>query len=303
MPSLKDFRTRIASVKNTRKITSAMKMVAASKLRQAQMRAEAGRPYATQIKQALARLVLETGQRDEAIPLLDGRKKPSRVLLVAVAVDRGLAGGFNTNLVREVRRKISALVVDNKEVALVTVGRRGRDLLKREFPDMLLNHYPFKIGYDTAEELTHQLIGLYEDGKYDEVHVVFSQFMSVIAQVPVSEQIIPFVIPQEVVEKLQRQEQDEHNLYQEQAKGLYLFEPDAMTLLKRLIPQQIAAQIYSILLEVGAGEQAARMTAMDNASRNAGEMINGLTLQYNRARQAYITKEMTEIVSGVEASS
>lgn len=303
MPSLKDFRTRIASVKNTRKITSAMKMVAASKLRQAQARAEAGRPYALQIKQALARLTLAIGQRDEVIPLLDGRKKVKKVLLVAVAVDRGLAGGFNTNLVREVRRQISTLTVDNKAVTLITVGRRGRDLLKREFPDMLLTHYSFKIGYDTAEELTTQLTAMYEAGEFDEAHMVFSRFGSVIAQIPVAEQIIPFSLPQELISKLQREDEQNHVLYQEKAQGLYSFEPDAMTLLKRLIPQQIAAQIYSILLEVGAGEQAARMTAMDNASRNAGEMINGLTLQYNRARQAYITKEMTEIVSGVEASS
>lgn len=302
MPSLKDFRTRIASVKNTRKITSAMKMVAASKLRQAQLRAEASRPYATRIKEALARLVLAIGQREEEIALLDGRADVRKVLLVAVAVDRGLAGGFNTNLVREVRRRISDFIVDNKSVTLVTVGRRGRDLLKREFPDMLLKHYAFKPDFDTAETLSTQLIELYENGSYDEVHIVYSQFKNVITQLPVSEQIIPFHIPQDVIAKVQSKEL-ENALYQEQAHGIYQYEPDAMTLLKRLIPQQIAAQIYSVLLEVGAGEQAARMTAMDNASRNAGDMINGLTLQYNRARQAYITKEMTEIVSGVEASS
>lgn len=302
MPSLKDFRTRIASVKNTRKITSAMKMVAASKLRQAQSRAEASRPYATRIKEALARLVLAVGQREEAIPLLDGRENVRKVLLVAVAVDRGLAGGFNTNLVREVRRRISDFVVENKEVTLVTVGRRGRDLLKREFPDMLLEHHSFTPDFQTAETLATRLIALYEEGAYDEVHIVYSQFKNVITQIPASEQIIPFRISQDIIAKMEKQEL-ENSLYQEQAPGVYIFEPSAMVLLKRLVPQQIAAQIYSVLLEVGAGEQAARMTAMDNASRNAGDMINGLTLQYNRARQAYITKEMTEIVSGVEASS
>lgn len=302
MPSLKDFRTRIASVKNTRKITSAMKMVAASKLRQAQLRAEASRPYASRIKEALARLVLTIGQREEAIALLDGRADVRKVLLVAVAVDRGLAGGFNTNLVREVRRRISDFIVADKEVTLVTVGRRGRDLLKREFPDLLLEHHAFTANFETAEKLASTMTEMYEEGTFDEVHVVFSKFVNVMTQVPVSEQIIPFKIPQDALEKI-RNEELRDSLYQEQAPGVYRFEPDAMTLLKKLIPQQIAAQIYSILLEVGAGEQAARMTAMDNASRNAGEMINGLTLQYNRARQAYITKEMTEIVSGVEASS
>jgi F-type H+-transporting ATPase subunit gamma len=302
VPSLKDYRTRIASVKNTRKITSAMKMVAASKLRQAQMRAEAGRPYAERIKDALARLIVAIGQRDEPLPLLDGRSKVRNVLIVAVAVDRGLAGGFNSNLVREVRRQVMAQALDNKHVTLVTVGRRGRDVLKREFPTYLKKHFTFKANYETAEELTTDLIDMYEDGKYDVAYVSYSKFKNVITQTPVTEQIIPFNVSERDVRKMQREE-DAHNLYQENAQGIYSFEPSAMNLLKRLISQQIAAQLYSILLEVGAGEQAARMTAMDNASRNAGDMINGLSLQYNRARQAYITKEMTEIVSGVEASA
>lgn len=302
MPSLKDFRTRITSVKNTRKITSAMKMVAASKLRQAQSRAEAGRPYAAKIREALARLILAVGQRDEAMPLLDGRGKEQKVMIVAVAADRGLCGGFNGNLVREVRRQVMAKSLDDKDVTIVTIGRRARDLLKREFPDMLVKHYPFKIGYDTAEDLTTFLVDEFNDGKYDVAYVSFSQFKNVITQIPVTQQIIPFVIPQSIVEKVKREEES-HGLYNETAHGIYSFEPDAMTLLTRLVPQQIAAQLYSVLLEVGAGEQAARMTAMDNATRNAGDMISGLTLKYNRARQAYITKEMTEIVSGVEASS
>ena len=302
MPSLKDFRVRIASVKNTRKITSAMKMVAASKLRQAQARAEAGRPYATQIRDALARLIVAIGQRDETLPILDGRERIQRVLFIAVSADRGLAGGFNSNLAREVKRQVTSHNLDNKEVTIVTVGRRGRDALKREFPDALLKHYPFTIGYQTAEELTTELIDLFNDGKYDVAYISFSKFVNVITQTPVTQQIIPFSLPEEVLKKMQREEES-HGLYNETAHGVYSFEPNAMTLLKRLIPQQIAAQIYSVLLEVGAGEQAARMTAMDNASRNAGDMINGLTLQYNRARQAYITKEMTEIVSGVEASA
>jgi F-type H+-transporting ATPase subunit gamma len=302
MPSLKDYRLRIASVKNTRKITTAMKMVAASKLRQAQMRAEEGRPYATKIREALARLIVAIGTRDEPLPLLDGRKNVKKVLIVAVAVDRGLAGGFNSNLVREVKRQISAKNLDNKQVSVITVGRRGRDVLKREFPGILLKHFAFKANFETAEELMTELVDMYEDGKYDVAYVVYSKFKNVITQEPVTEQLIPFSIPKRELKKMQREE-EANNLYQEEAHGVYMFEPNAMTLLKRLVPQQLASQIYSVLLEVGAGEQAARMTAMDNASRNAGDMINGLSLQYNRARQAYITKEMSEIVSGVEASA
>jgi F-type H+-transporting ATPase subunit gamma len=302
MPSLKDYRLRIASVKNTRKITTAMKMVAASKLRQAQMRAEEGRPYAAKIREALARLIVAIGTRDEPMPLLDGRKIVKKVMIVAVAVDRGLAGGFNSNLVREVKRQITAKNLDNKQVTVITVGRRGRDVLKREFPGLLLKHYAFKANFETAEELMTDLVDLYEDGKFDAAYIVYSKFKNVITQEPVTEQIIPFAIPKRELKKMQREE-EANNLYQEESHGVYIFEPNAMTLLKRLVPQQLASQLYSVLLEVGAGEQAARMTAMDNASRNAGDMINGLSLQYNRARQAYITKEMSEIVSGVEASA
>lgn len=302
MPSLKDYRLRIASVKNTRKITSAMKMVAASKLRQAQGRAEAGRPYAMRMREILARLILAIGQRDEKIPLLDGTGHNTKVLLIAVAVDRGLCGGFNTNLVREVRRQILNMTLEGKEVTLITVGRRARDLLKRDFPNTIVKHFPFEIKYDTAQTLTQKIIELYDDGTYDVAYLAYSQFVNVMSQIPLTEQIVPFVLPTKVIEEIERKEMA-HNIYDDAANGVYSFEPDPMFLLKRLILQQVAAKIYSVLLEVGAGEQAAKMTAMDNATRNAGDMINGLTLQYNRARQAYITKEMTEIVSGVEASS
>ena len=302
MPSLKDYRLRIASVKNTRKITTAMKMVAASKLRQAQARAEQGRPYAAKLREALARLILAIGTRDEPMPLLDGRDKVKKVLFVAVSADRGLAGGFNSNLVREVKRQIMAKNLDNKQVTVITVGRRGRDALKREFPGILLKHFAFKPTFDTAEEIMTELVDLYDDHKYDVAYIAYSKFRNVITQEPVTEQIIPFSLPAKELKKMQREE-EANNLYQEEPHAVYSFEPNATTLLKRLIPQQLAAQLYSVLLEVGAGEQAARMTAMDNASRNAGDMINGLSLQYNRARQAYITKEMSEIVSGVEASA
>ena len=302
MPSLKDYRTRISSVKNTRKITSAMKMVAASKLRQAQARAEAGRPYAKKMAEALARLIDAIGHRDEPTPLLDGTGKSQKVLYVVVTADRGLCGGFNTNLVREARRHIATQRMENKDITVLTVGRKGRDLLRREFPNAMVDHLPFEISYTTAETLTQKLIGLYGTGAFDVAYLASSVFKNVITQVPQVVQLIPFTPPQTAAEKLKRDE-ERHALYNETPNGHYSFEPDAMTLLKRLVPQQIAAQLYSVLLEVGAGEQAAKMTSMDNATRNAGDMINKYTLQYNRARQAYITREVSEIVAGAEASA
>jgi F-type H+-transporting ATPase subunit gamma len=302
MPSLKDFRVRIGSVKNTRKITSAMKMVAASKLRQAQSRAELGRPYAAKMAEALARLVMAIGTRSEPIPLLDGTGRKQKILYVVIAADRGLAGGFNSNMVREVRRHITGQALENREMSIITIGRKARDLLKREYPHSILNSTTLDIAYSTAENVTKQLIAMYEDGKYDVAYVAYSQFKNVMTQLPTVKQIVPFEIPQAVMDQVKRDEEAQ-GLYNETTRGVYSFEPDEMTLLKRLIPQQIAAQLYSILLEVGAGEQAARMAAMDNATRNAGDMINRLTLQYNRVRQAYITKEVSEIVAGAEASA
>lgn len=302
MPSLKDYRIKIASVKNTRKITSAMKMVAASKLRQAQARAEAGRPYAQKMAEALARLIVAIGHRDEPTPLLDGTGKDKKALYVVITADRGLCGGFNTNLVREARRHISMSRAEGKEISIITIGRKGRDLLRREFPGAMIEHFPFDISYTTAESLTQKLIALFSAGQFDVAYLASSQFKNVITQVPTVTQLVPFTPPKSVVQKLKSQE-EKSNAYNETPHGYYSFEPDAMTLLKRLIPQQIAAQLYSVLMEVGAGEQAAKMTSMDNATRNAGEMINKYTLQYNRARQAYITKEVSEIVAGAEASA
>lgn len=302
MPSLKDYRIKIASVKNTRKITSAMKMVAASKLRQAQARAEAGRPYAKRMAEALARLITAIGHRDEPTPLLDGTGKDQKVLYVVITADRGLCGGFNTNLVREAKRHMSGQRARNKDVSIITVGRKGRDLLKREFPGAIVDHFPFETTYATAEALTTKLISLFNAGAFDVAYLASSHFKNVITQIPGVVQLVPFTPPKDAVEKL-KSEEERNSGYNQTPHGYYSFEPDAMTLLKRLIPQQIAAQLYSILMEVGAGEQAAKMTSMDNATRNAGDMINRYTLQYNRARQAYITKEVSEIVAGAEASA
>jgi F-type H+-transporting ATPase subunit gamma len=297
MPSLKDFRVRIGSVKNTRKITSAMKMVAASKLRQAQARAEAGRPYALKMSEALARLILAIGQRDEKMPLLDGTGQNRRVLFVAMAADRGLCGGFNGNLVRELRRQISRNLVENREVKVVTVGRKTRDLLKREYPELIVESLPLITKYETAEKVTTRVIDMFTDGQFDKAYVVYSAFKNVMTQTPTVKQIIPFEISEKVLHDV------EGHGNADEPRGIYTFEPSAQILLERLVPQQIAAQVYSLLLEVAAGEQAARMAAMDNATRNAGDMINRLTLSYNRARQAYITKEVSEIVAGAEASA
>jgi len=299
VPSLKDYRVRIGSVKNTRKITSAMKMVAASKLRQAQARAEAGRPYAKKMTEALARLVVAVGQRDEKMPLLDGTGQDRKVLFIAVAADRGLCGGFNTALVRELRRHISRNLVENREVKVITVGRKVRDLLKREYPQLIVEHAPLVTKYDTAEKVTAKIIDMFRDGEFDTAHIVYNAFKNVITQIPSARQLVPF----EMSDKMLHALESPASSHAGEPKGIYTFEPSAMVLLERLIPQQIAAQVYSVLLEVAAGEQAARMTAMDNATRNAGDMINRLTLSYNRARQAYITKEVSEIVAGAEASA
>jgi F-type H+-transporting ATPase subunit gamma len=307
LPSLKDYRTRIASVKSTRKITSAMKMVAASKLRQAQSRAEQAQPYAAHLNDVLGRLVLACGSEfTNSIPLLGGANKRDRkALIVVVSADRGLAGGFNSNLVRDVRRQINTLLVDGKDVSIATVGRKARDLLKRDFPHLLVEHYPLNSKFETADTIARALIDAYKNDAFDKAYIAFNHFKNTILQVPSFHQIIPFPVPDLAVEHVQEHDQTEqrHAGYRGEAVGIYSFEPDPVTLLQRLLPLQISSAIYRVILESNAGEQAARMTAMDNATRNAGDMINALTLAYNRARQAYITKEVSEIVAGAEASA
>lgn len=306
MPSLKDYRTRIASVKNTRKITSAMKMVAASKLRQAQNRAEQAQPYAQRLNDVLARLVVELGGvRDGNLPLLDGTGSSRKILLVVVAADRGLSGGFSSNLIRDVRRRIHALQVENKEISIITIGRKARDLLKREFPQMLVAHFAASSRSEASDDIMHTLVDMYAQGKFDKAYVMFNHFQNTMTQVPTSRQLIPFQIPSTVVDNMQSHDAAEyaHTGHENQLHGIYGFEPDAESLLSRLLPLQISAEIFRVVLESAAGEQAARMTAMDNATRNAGDMIHGLTLSYNRARQTAITREVSEIVAGAEASA
>jgi F-type H+-transporting ATPase subunit gamma len=292
MPSLKDLKVRIDSVKSTRKITSAMKMVAASKLRRAQEQAEAGRPYA----QAMERIMTSLMQNlvvDASSPLLlRGRENPAVVALVAVTSDRGLCGGFNASIVRETRRQIRKLQAEGKKVKLITVGRKGRDVLRREFPDLIAASFEDigkpRLGFADAQRISTKLLDMFEDGAFDEAHLIYNRFKNVLTQIVTQQQIIPVPLPDKTDVKTPTGT----------ATAVYEFEPSEEGILADLLPRGIGVQVYRALLESAAGEQGARMNAMDNATRNAGDMIGRLTLQYNRARQAYITKEMIEIVTG-----
>jgi F-type H+-transporting ATPase subunit gamma len=293
MPSLKDLRGRIASVKSTQKITSAMKMVAASKLRRAQSQAEAARPYAERMERMLAALAASVAGSPTAPRMLAGTGSDKVQLIIAVTADRGLAGAFNTNIGRAVRNLTRRLEAEGKTVKIVAVGRKGRDYLKREFAD--------RIGYDVsyagrknitfadAQDVGVRVTEMLMQGEIDGATIVYNRFKSVISQIVTEQRIIPAPIP-EVADEAPAG-----------PKAIYEFEPDEETILARLLPQALAIQVYRALLESSAGEHGARMSAMDNATRNAGDMIKRLTRNYNRARQANITRELIEIISGAEA--
>ena len=301
MANLKDLRTRIGSVKSTKKITSAMKMVAASKLRQAQAQAEAARPYAMKLNTLMARLVTAIGDRENHIPLLDGTGKNTKQLFIVVSGERGLCGGFNGQLLKEVRRQINTQRFDGKTIQLVCIGRKAHEALKKDFEDIIIATHRLEPNAVLSQKIVTQICDQYEDGAYDEIHVIYNQFKNAMSQIPTSTQLVPYKISDVLLETFARQEKIIEERDGAGALGWYLFSPDAQTLLDQLIPQQIATKLFQMLLETAAGEQAARMTAMDNATRNAGDMINDLTIQYNRERQAVITREITEIVSGAEA--
>ena len=291
MPSLKDLKNRIESVKSTRKITSAMKMVAAAKLRRAQEQAVAARPYAAAMARMMANLATSAQASGEAMPtLITGTGRDENVLLLVVTSDRGLAGMFNGSVVREARRQIAALKRDGKSVSLFTVGRKGRDLLKREFPKLMVggieDYARKKVSYSDAANVQAQLLAMFDAGQFDRAMVIYNQFKSAISQPTVTEQLIPVPMPEST---------------EVTGEAVYEFEPNAATILAELLPQSMGLAIYKVLMESVAGEHGARMTAMDNATRNAGDMINRLTLVYNRSRQAAITKELIEIISGAEA--
>ncbi len=300
MPSLRDYRDRIKSVKSTRKITSAMKMVAASKLRRAQEQAEAAQPYACSMAEMLTRLSSNVVISSASPKLLAGTGSEQRHLVVVVTADRGLCGGFNTNAVKEARAKIKALKADGKDVSIITVGRKGHDLLSREFSSKIIHSFQDVFGkkgveFAEAHKISKFILARFNEGEFDICSLVYNEFGSILVQSPSSLQLIPFKAADEVVcdgdneEKLSK------------AKSPYSFEPTEEEILEKLLPRNLGIQIFRAMLDSSAGEQAARMTAMDNATRNAGDMINDLTLKYNRARQAYITKELIEIISGAEA--
>jgi F-type H+-transporting ATPase subunit gamma len=293
MPSLKDLRSRINSVKSTRKITQAMKMVAAAKLRRAQTAAEAARPYAERMERMLASLGAAVAGSPDAPKLLVGTGAERTYLLVVVTAERGLCGPFNTNVGRFARNRIRALEAEGKKVKLLAVGRKGAAYLRREFADRFVGEISFqgrkRIGYGDAAEVAARITAMLEDGQFDVCALVYNRFRSVIAQVPTEQRLIPAPLPEAKAEEGAG------------LKALCDFEPAGEEILETLLPKNLSIQVFRALLESAAGEQGARMGAMDNATRNAGDMINRLTLNYNRTRQANITKELIEIISGAEA--
>ncbi len=294
MPSLKALRTRINSVKSTQKITSAMKMVAASKLRRAQLQAEAARPYALRMERMLGALAASVADSPSAPPLLVGTGKDQTHLLVAVTADRGLAGAFNTNIGRATRALARRLETQGKTVKILAVGRKGRDFLRRELASRITGDVTFagkkRIDFTDAEDIAQRVTAMLAAGEIDVCTLIYNRFQSVISQVVTEQRLIPAPPPA-------GQEEATAAL----GGATYEFEPDEETILARLLPRNLAIQVYRALLESAAGEHGARMAAMDNATRNAGDMIKRLTLNYNRARQANITRELIEIISGAEA--
>ncbi|KPB00720.1 F0F1 ATP synthase subunit gamma [Ahrensia marina] len=293
MPSLKDLRNRISSVKATQKITKAMQMVAAAKLRRAQDAAEAARPYSQRMGAVLANIAA-TVSGDDAPKLMTGTGSDKTHLLIACTSERGLCGGFNSNIARFVRDDVRKLQSEGKEVKILCVGKKGYDILRREFSALIIDRIDLRevkhIGFSNADAIGKRVMSMFEAGEFDVCTLYYSEFRSVISQVPTGLQLIPAAAP----------EVDEAENV-DAASALYEYEPDANAILDDLIPRNISVQIFRALLENVAGEMGAKMSAMDNATRNAGEMIDKLTMSYNRQRQAQITKELIEIISGAEA--
>ncbi len=287
MPSLKDLKNRISSVKNTRKITKAMQMVAAAKLRRAQESAVAARPYAERMTSVMAGLAGSVGQSATAPRLLAGTGSDKVHLLVVMTSERGLCGGFNSTIARLARAHAQALIAAGKTVKILTVGKKGREQLKRDLSAHFIGHVDLsdvkRIGYGNAQSIARDVLHRFDAGEFDVATLFFNRFQSVISQIPTAQQVIPAKF--------------EGNA----PSALYDYEPSEEGILADLLPRAVATQVFTALLENGASEQGARMSAMDNATRNAGDMINRLTIQYNRSRQAAITKELIEIISGAEA--
>jgi F-type H+-transporting ATPase subunit gamma len=293
MPSLKDLRNRIRSVRSTQKITSAMKVVAASRLRRAQEAVEAARPYAERMERVMASLTASMAGRPGGSPLLSGTGRDQTHLIIVATSDRGLAGGFNATILRETRRRIRELLGTGKTVKILTIGRKGRDGLRRDYAreihDSLTDVGRRQLSFEEARDISQRVLGLFEAGEFDSCTIIFNRFRSALTQITTAQQLIPFPQPEAADARA------------ETGGAIYEFEPDEEEILAELLPRNLAVQIYTALLENAASEQGARMTAMDNATRNAGDMINRLNTVYNRSRQAAITKELIEIISGAEA--
>jgi F-type H+-transporting ATPase subunit gamma len=291
MPSLKDLKVRINSVKSTQKITSAMKMVAAAKLRRAQEAAEAARPYAERMERMLGSLAASMMGREGAPALLAGNGRAETHLLVVMTSDRGLCGGFNSSIVRAARRKLRQLQDEGRQVKIFCVGRKGRDQLRRDVASLIIGHVEDigrpRLAFPAAAGIGTKLVAMFEAGEFDVCHLVYNKFKSAMTQIVTIQQLIPFAPPAAGASA--------------PGDASYDYEPEETEILEALLPRNLGVQVFRALLENNASEQGARMTAMDSATRNAGDMINKLTIFYNRSRQAYITKELIEIISGAEA--
>jgi F-type H+-transporting ATPase subunit gamma len=291
MPSLKDLRVRIRSVKSTQKITTAMKLVAAAKLRRAQEQAEAARPYAKRLEEMIAALSARLGGSGMAPRLLAGSGSEQKQLVIVATSDRGLCGPFNGSILREARALIRGLLADKRDVKILCVGRKGRDAMRREYPRLVIEGPDLTgkrhIAFADADAVAQQVRRMFDGAEVDVVTIVYARFKSAISQIVTRRQLIPAPMPTAGVAQA--------------APVIVEYEPDEETILAALLPRNLSVQIFGALLENAASEHGARMTAMDNATRNAGDMINRLTLNYNRTRQAVITKELIEIISGAEA--
>ena len=296
MPSLKDIKTQINSVGSTKKITSAMKMVAASKLRRSQEKAEAARPYSSRLEEMLTSLASSALSGEGIIKLLTGTGKDDNYLVVPVSADRGLCGGFNSSINKETFKLIKSLEDQNKKVQLLTVGKKSRDFFNRIMKEKIIENFVDTnvsgTGYEAALKISNKLQELYFEGTFDKCILIYNKFKSVISQEVTQQQLIPLDVSSKSDDKNENEITD---------NSIYIYEPDEETILQDLLPKNVSIQIFKVLLESDAGEQGARMAAMDNATRNAGEMIDSLTLKYNRTRQAFITKELIEIISGAES--
>jgi len=295
MPNLKELKNRITSVTSTQKITKAMQMVAAAKLRRAQEAAENSRPYAQRMERMIASVTSNLPSLDTAPPLVVGTGKDDVHLLLVVTAERGLCGAFNTNIIRAVQKKIRALREAGKTVKLFCVGRKGQEGLRRDYGDLIVEYITLRevkqMSFADTRPIADKLSQMFTDGEFDVCTLYYNAFKSVISQVVTDQQLIPVKLP----------DADADDSTEDLGGAIYEYEPEEDDLLAVLVPRNISVQIYRSLLESGAAEQAARMTSMDNATRNAGDMIDSLTLTYNRTRQAIITKELIEIVSGAEA--